>query len=71
MMLASDQSIGTGLLAFNIGLELGQLVVVAILMIFSHFILNTFKVTRREWVIFLSAGVFSIALKMAFERFPY
>lgn len=71
MMLASDQSIGSGLLAFNVGLELGQLVVVAILMIFSHFILNIFKVTRREWVIFLSAGVFSIALKMAFERFPY
>lgn len=71
MMLAKDQSIGTGLLSFNIGLELGQIMVVALLMIFSEFILKILKINRREWVIFLSAGVFSIALKMAFERFPH
>ncbi|MBA2498494.1 MAG: HupE/UreJ family protein [Chitinophagaceae bacterium] len=68
--LAEGQSLATGLLGFNIGLELGQLVVVAILLIVSHIIVNIFKASRRDWVIFLSAAVFSLALKMALERIP-
>lgn len=68
--LADGQSLAMGLLGFNIGLELGQLVVVAILLIISHLIVNIFKVNRRDWVIFLSAAVFSLALKMALERIP-
>lgn len=68
--LAEGQSLVTGLLGFNIGLELGQLVVVAILLIISHIIINIFKVSRRDWVIFLSAAVFGLALKMALERIP-
>ncbi len=68
--LAEGQSLATGLLGFNIGLELGQLVVVAILLIVSHIIVNIFKANRRDWVIFLSAAVFSLALKMALERIP-
>jgi hypothetical protein len=34
-------------------------------------IISLFKVNRREWVIFLSAAVFSLALKMAIERIPF
>ncbi len=69
-MLAKDQNIGIPLLAFNIGLELGQIVVVAIILIIGAIIMNVFKVNRRDWVIFLSAGVFALALKIALERIP-
>ncbi len=68
--LASDQSIATGLLGFNIGLEAGQIVVVLLLLFLSHLIVSTFKANRREWVIFLSAAVFGLALKMILERIP-
>ena len=68
--LAEGQSLFTGLLGFNIGLELGQIVVVFILLLVSHLVINIFKVSRRDWVIFLSAAVFSLAFKMALERIP-
>ncbi|HKB43608.1 MAG TPA: HupE/UreJ family protein [Chitinophagaceae bacterium] len=70
-MLAKDQSLGWGLFGFNVGLEAGQIVVVIILLVIAWVILNFFKINRREWVIFLSAAVFSLALKMAIERIPF
>jgi hypothetical protein len=70
MALASDQSLGWSLLSFNLGLEAGQIVVVAALLILAYVFVNMFRVARREWVIFLSAGVFALALKMALERIP-
>jgi hypothetical protein len=71
IMLAKDQSFGWDLLGFNLGLEAGQIVVVVILLAIAAIILNVFKVNRREWVIFLSAAVFSVALQMALERKPW
>jgi len=69
-MLAKDQSLGWGLFGFNVGLEAGQIVVISILLIVGWIILKLFKINRREWVIFSSAAVFGLALKMAIERIP-
>ncbi len=68
--LATGQNIGWGLFGFNLGLEAGQIVVVLTILIFSKLLMDILKVSRREWVIFLSAAVFSLALKMAIERIP-
>lgn len=68
VMLARDQHLAPGLLGFNLGLEAGQIVVVLLILFVSHFIVNGLHINRREWVIFLSAAVFSLALKMALER---
>lgn len=67
-MLAKDQSLGWGLFGFNVGLEAGQIVVVAIILLLAWAIVTLFKINRRDWVLFLSAGIFSLALKMALER---
>ncbi len=67
-MLAKDQNLGWGLFGFNVGLEVGQIVVVLILLLLAHIIVNLVKVNRRDWVIFLSAAVFSLAFKIAAER---
>lgn len=69
-MLANDQSFGWGLFGFNVGLEVGQIVVVAALLLLTQVIVTLFKINRREWVIFLSAAVFSLSLKIALERLP-
>ena len=69
-LLAEDQSIGWSLFAFNVGLEAGQIVVVIILMLLSHLLVTILKINRRDWVIFLSAGVFALAVKMTLERLP-
>lgn len=71
IMLAKDQTIGWGLFGFNLGLEAGQIFVVAIILIVGILFLNMLKVKRRDWVFFLSAGVFALALKMAVERLPF
>ena len=71
MMLAKDQNIGWGLFGFNVGLEVGQIVFVIIILSFTWLALSFFKLKRREWVLILSAAVFSLALQMALERIPY
>jgi len=69
-MLANDQSFGWGLFGFNVGLEAGQIVVVSTLLLVTQVLINILKINRREWVIFLSAAIFSLALKIAIERLP-
>jgi hypothetical protein len=71
MMLAKDQHIGWGLFGFNVGLEVGQIFFVVIILCATWLGLSFFRIRRREWVMFLSAAVFSLALKMALERIPY
>jgi hypothetical protein len=70
IMLARDQTIGWGLFGFNVGLEAGQIFVVAIILLIGILFLTFLKVKRRDWIFFLSAGVFALSLKMALERVP-
>lgn len=71
IMLAKDQQIGWGLFGFNLGLEVGQIFFVLIILCVTWLSLSVFQVKRREWVLFLSAAVFSLALQMALERLPF
>lgn len=68
-MLAKDQSLGWSLLSFNIGLEVGQIVVVAIILLLLHLLITYLKVNRRYLIIIVSAIVLIVSLKMAIERF--
>ena len=70
-MLAKDQSLGWGLFGFNVGLEAGQIIVVTVVLLLAWAISTLLKINRREWVIFVSAGIFSLALKMTLERLPF
>jgi len=70
IMLAKDQTIGWGLFGFNVGLEAGQIFVVAIILVIGILFLSVLKVKRHDWVMFLSAGVFALSVKMALERWP-
>jgi hypothetical protein len=71
MMLAKDQNIGWGLFGFNVGLEIGQIVFVVIILLATWISLSLLRVKRREWVLFISAAVFSLALQMALTRLPF
>jgi hypothetical protein len=68
-MLANDQSLGWSLLGFNLGLEAGQIIIVFVILLIAYLFINLLKIPRREWVIFVSAAIFSLALKMAIERY--
>ena len=70
-MLAQDQSLGWALFGFNVGLEVGQIVIVILILLIAYLFIQLLKVNRRDWVVFVSAAVFSLALKMALERLPF
>ena len=67
-VLAEGQSLGWALFGFNVGLEAGQIVIVLLNLAIAYLVLQVFKAPRREWIVFVSAAVFSLALRMALER---
>ncbi len=69
-MLGRDTSIITQLFAFNLGLEVGQLIIVSVILLFSFLLVRILQVNRREYVLFVSGGIAALALNMAIERFP-
>ncbi|REC54220.1 HupE/UreJ family protein [Chryseobacterium piscium] len=71
VMIAKSQSIAIPLLGFNIGLEAGQIVIVFVILILLFILLNLFKINKKDWVLFVSSGVFALALKMTLERIPF
>ena len=70
-LLSKGENIVPELLAFNLGLEAGQLLIVLSILFISLIFVNLFKVSRREYILFISGGVFAIALQMALERIPF
>ena len=71
MMLAKEQNLLTPLLGFNIGLELGQIVVVIAFLMLLFVVIKIFRVHKKDWIMFISSGVFALALKMTLERIPF
>jgi hypothetical protein len=69
LMGKSNNVVGE-LLAFNLGLEFGQIIIVLSVLLISFLMINILKVQRREWNLFLSSAIFGIAVIMAIERFP-
>lgn len=71
VMIAKSQSIAIPLLGFNIGLELGQIAIVFGILILLFVLLKIFKVNQKDWILFVSSGVFALSLKMTLERIPF
>lgn len=71
MILASDQNFTLSMFSFSLGLESGQVLVVLCILILSEIFIRFLKIDRKHWVIFLSAAVFSLALAMSIERWPW
>ena len=69
-MLAKDQSLGWSLLSFNLGLEAGQIAVVALLLLIAYFFIFYIKLKRRYWILSISVLILLVSLKMAIDRFP-
>ncbi len=69
-MLSKNGSMGWSLFGFNIGLEAGQIVVVAGILFLSFLVVNQAGLKRKWWVWALSILALSIGFKMAWERFP-
>lgn len=67
-ILGSSSNIVSPLLAFNIGLEIGQIIIIAILLIIGFILLDILRVRKRDWVIVISSAVAGIALMLLIEN---
>jgi ABC-type antimicrobial peptide transport system permease subunit len=66
-LLGKNESIITQLLAFNLGLELGQILIVVFFMIISFVFTGLFRVSRRDWNLVVSSAIAGIAITMMIE----
>jgi hypothetical protein len=70
-MLASDQTIGIPLLSFNIGLEVGQIVLILLILLIAQLLVVNVKLPRKYWILLLSVIPLILSLRMALERIPF
>ena len=61
-ILGQSASIASPLLAFNLGLEVGQIIIVGIFMAATFLVVDLFGVRRRDWKMIISSAVAGMAL---------
>jgi hypothetical protein len=67
-ILGKEENIVQPLLAFNLGLEFGQLVIVAIFMAAAFVLVDLFGVNRRDWKMVISSAIAGIALVLMNDK---
>jgi len=69
-VLGGEASIVWPLFAFNVGLEVGQVLIVAIVLAATATATNLLRVPQRAWVIALSSTAGAMAVYLLWERLP-
>lgn len=69
-LLGKDESIIIQLLAFNLGLEFGQIIIVGIFLGVSFIAVDLLGANRRDWRMVLSSAISGIALILMKDRLP-
>ena len=67
-LLMDSSSITLPLLGFNIGIELGQIIVVFFIVSVAYIFLNKLKVRHRDWNVFVSGAAAGISLVFILEN---
>jgi hypothetical protein len=66
-ILGKNSSIVMELLAFNIGLEIGQIIIVLVFLVLSFIFIDLFGMKRRDWVLIVSSAIAGIAVTIMME----
>lgn len=69
-LLGRQESIGMPLFAFNVGLEIGQIIIVGLFLAVSFIAVNLAGANRRDWKMIISSAVAGIALMLMKDRIP-
>jgi hypothetical protein len=70
-LIDNDKYVVVKLLSANIGIEAAQLIFVLMVLVISVICTNIIRMNRREYVLFVSGGIFGMALQMAIARWPF
>lgn len=71
MLVMGDQSVWQAMLPFNLGIELGLLLVALVLIIALFIYQIILNKKGRDWNLFFSGVAFGLALIMCFEQWPF
>lgn len=71
MLPGEENAFLSQLLAFNIGVELGQLLIVTFILFGAFVGMQILNIRKREWNLFISGAAAGLALVMALERIPW
>ncbi len=67
-LLMDETSIFIPLLGFNLGIELGQLIIVFFIATTAHLFTRRFRASERDWNVFISGAGFSLSLLLMLEN---
>ncbi len=70
-LLGNENNILMPLFSFNVGIEIGQILIVSIILLISYIITSWFKVARRDWVFIFSGAGLGISLTLMIDRYPW
>lgn len=69
-LLGTENNLLVPLFSFNLGLELGQVVIVILVLILSFLSVDVARMKRREWNLLLSGAAIGVSLVLCIERWP-
>jgi len=67
-LLGGEESIVVPLFSFNVGLEVGQLLIVAAVLGIGMMAELVLRLDRRDWVLVVSGGIAALGVRMVLER---
>ncbi len=71
MIMLDSKPWYTSYLPFNLGIEMGQLVIVLVILLISFTFQQIFKVTLKSWNIFIAGGVSFISITLILKNWPF
>jgi hypothetical protein len=70
-LLGAERGMVLPLFSFNVGIEVGQIIIVTIIMLLTKVVVDLIGFPRRDWQVLLSGAGLGISLVLIIERFPY
>ena len=70
-LLGAERGLALPLFSFNVGIEVGQIIIVAIIMLLTKVVVDLLGLPKREWHVLLSGAGLGISLILMVERFPF
>ena len=67
VLLGAEQNILKPLFAFNVGLEIGQMIIMIAFLTISTVFVDFFRVDRRDWKIIISSIILGISITLILE----
>jgi len=70
-MLGASGNLVAPLFSFNIGIEIGQIIIVLIITALSLLVVDLLRVKRREWILIWSGVALGVSAVLMIDRFPW